>query len=113
MGCAEGEKSVYEQEAENRSYKCNISVVLSKAWRSFLIGRLGSVEQLIGHFSIKEVAEFISQLSATPLPLRHAVSSPGSCSQLVCSSKANDNADRLQTGSVCAGVCIIEEPNPR
>lgn len=37
MGCAKGEKSADRQEAGNRLYKCYISVVLSKAWRSFLM----------------------------------------------------------------------------
>lgn len=50
--CRGGKKIVAEQEAENRSYKCNISVgleVISDLW-------FGSVVQLIGHFSMWEVA---------------------------------------------------------
>ncbi len=111
MDCAEGQKkSGDEQEAEDCLYKCNISVVPLKAWRSVLMGWFGSVEQLIGHFSIRE--EFMSQLSAWPLLYHHAVGLPGSSSQLVCISKANDNTDHLQMVSVCVNACIIEDPKP-
>lgn len=51
---------------EDCLYKCDINVVPPKAWRSALTGWFGSVEQLIGHFSIRE--EFTSMLSAWPVP---------------------------------------------
>lgn len=94
MDCVEATESGDEQLPENSLYTFNICVVSSRAWRSFLIGWFGSVEQLMGHFSNREVGEFISQLSAR-LYL-HAVNLLGSCSQLVCISKANDNTDHLQ-----------------
>lgn len=78
----------------------------------FLIGWLGSVEQLIGHFCGRKVAEFISELSAGLLLHPHAAGFLGSCSQLVCSSKANDKSGDLQKVNVCVSVCIIEDPNP-
>ena len=66
----------------------------------FLIGWFGSVEQLIGHFCGREVADFISKLSAGLLLHPHAAGFLGSCSELVCSNKANDNSGDLQKVSV-------------
>lgn len=55
-----------EQEAEG-SYDINVMFLLFlQEPGGLVIGWLGSVEQLIGHFSIMEVGNVIFQLSAEP-----------------------------------------------
>ncbi len=65
MSPAAGKRSV--EEKENHLYKCKMIVAPPKACRLFLMGCFGSVKLHIGHFSCRDAAEFISQLSVVPL----------------------------------------------